>query len=303
MKKGYQTPLLALCLALLAGPAPAADDFWSTWGDGRAELNGYELVQPRYGHLRKGYAVLIFVTEDHSEKEKVKIEGDSTRVPEPERFPVLKLNAVRHFQTGIYPYHVLTSVFARVKNRLAPSKISLSVQEWCGQVWHQLVVDRGRAVETLHSYFGGEADQTRLLRPPEGAIYEDQVPLLIRELQGEWLAPGETRRLTAAPALLTLRLEHKPLAWKEMTVTKAAAVKPLKTVLGSTLARRWTVLAPLGATYDYWTEAAWPHRILKWTSDRGESATLTGTTRLPYWKLHDPGDERYLKEIGIVQER
>ena len=37
--------------------------FWKTWGDGQAELSGYDLTYPRYGQLRKGVAVTIFVSE------------------------------------------------------------------------------------------------------------------------------------------------------------------------------------------------------------------------------------------------
>src|SRR5438046_648320 len=83
--------LVALLLFPLAHVANA-DDFWSYWGDGKAELDGYQLVQSRYGEPRQGRAVMIFVTEDHSAKEKVKIEGDPSQVPAAQRFPVFKLN-------------------------------------------------------------------------------------------------------------------------------------------------------------------------------------------------------------------
>ncbi len=50
MLKALTPPLLLLCLA-----APtAAQDFWAHWGDGKAELNGYVLKQPRYGAVRRG---------------------------------------------------------------------------------------------------------------------------------------------------------------------------------------------------------------------------------------------------------
>lgn len=56
--------LAPLSLVLLfATPAVASDIFWEHWSDGRAELSGYDLVQPRYGEKRHGRAVLVFVTE------------------------------------------------------------------------------------------------------------------------------------------------------------------------------------------------------------------------------------------------
>jgi len=39
------------------------DGFWKHWGDGRAEVASYDLTYPRYGELRSGTAVTVFVTE------------------------------------------------------------------------------------------------------------------------------------------------------------------------------------------------------------------------------------------------
>ena len=47
---------------------------------------------------------------------------------------MLKLNSVRDFQTGIYHYNVMTSVFARVAAGWPIAKVSFSSQEWCGHV-------------------------------------------------------------------------------------------------------------------------------------------------------------------------
>ncbi len=99
---------MAAVVVLFPAAVSAADpnaDFWATWGNGKAELDGYTLTQPRYGEPRNGKAVMIFVTEDHSVKEQVKIEGDSKSIPAKEKYPVLKLNFVRTFQTGIYTYN------------------------------------------------------------------------------------------------------------------------------------------------------------------------------------------------------
>ncbi|HNF59796.1 MAG TPA: hypothetical protein PLN89_09495, partial [Elusimicrobiota bacterium] len=54
--------LAALGLAphVLAADAPYGDAFWKHWGDGQAEVAGYDLVFPRYGHPRRGVAVAVF---------------------------------------------------------------------------------------------------------------------------------------------------------------------------------------------------------------------------------------------------
>ena len=96
-KGGMQRGLL-LCAAMCACSATAhADDFWKFWGDGKAELDGYALIEPRYGQPRQGTAVAIFVTEDFSDALRVK--ADPGKHPASDIVPVIKLNLVRDFQT------------------------------------------------------------------------------------------------------------------------------------------------------------------------------------------------------------
>ena len=291
--------LIAVPVILLTVVSRAEDrsSFWAAWGDGKAEMDGYSLIQPRYGQLRRGRAVLIFVTEDHSPKELVKIEGDTSNVPADQKFPVLKLNFVKTFQTGVYDYKVLTSVFARVDDGFLPSKISLSVQEWCGHVYQQLLVRGTRVEQTLHSYFGGEADRVSAETAPANAVFEDAVPILVRELQGDWIKAGATVNFPSAPSLLALRFSHKPFSWQKLTVTKSASDEVVQTPLGRLAAIRWTVTAPLSGTTIYLVEKNAPHRILRWTTSLGEVGDLLGSTRLDYWAHHDNGDERYLNAI------
>ncbi len=53
--------------------APDFDDtFWKYWGDGQAEVAGYALQFSRYGAVRAGTAVTVFVTETFSNSLRVK---------------------------------------------------------------------------------------------------------------------------------------------------------------------------------------------------------------------------------------
>ena len=79
--------------------------------------------QPRYGELRHGTAVLVYVTETFTQAQRVKSDGKHT-----DEMPVLKLNEVRDFQTGIYDYNTMLSVFVR-SGTLAPVKISFASSE------------------------------------------------------------------------------------------------------------------------------------------------------------------------------
>jgi hypothetical protein len=288
--------LLSFCCS-----AAKADDFWKHWGDGKAELDGYALVQPRYGQLRDGSAVLVFVTEDFSDSARVK--ADPGKHPASDVYPVLKLNFIRDFQTGIYDYDVMTSSFWKTEEKFAPVKLSFSSQEWCGHVYQQLLARGGRLSGEAHSYFDGEADAALDLPLPGGGLLEEQVPIVIRGLRGDWLAPGESRTLPFLPSAMRARLEHRRQAWGEATVRRAAAPTTQPSVLGKIAADQYTVEEKDGPTTTWTVEAAAPRRILGWKSSTGESGRLLGSTRLAYWMLHDNGGEKFLKELGLSPHR
>src|SRR3954454_4302597 len=135
--------------------------FWAVWSDGQAEIGAYDLTFTSYNQLRKGVAIAIFVTETFSNTLRVK--ADPGKHGPGDEYPVMKLNLVKDYQTGIYDYNDMLSTFvalAPVNRRLAatPTKISFSSQEWCGHVYSQLLFGEQKARLTQHSYFDGEAD-------------------------------------------------------------------------------------------------------------------------------------------------
>jgi hypothetical protein len=279
-------PTCLLAAVLAAGPA-AADDFWAHWGDGRAEMNGYRLTQPRYGEKRRGTAVLIFVTEDFSDSLRVK--ADPGKHPKSDVYPVLKLNAVRDFQTGVYDYNVMTSTFARVSRGWPVVKVSFSSQEWCGHVFHQILPRAGRIAGTRHSYFDGEAD----------GAFEDALPILLRGWGTAYLEPGETRTVPFLPSLLRSRLDHKPLRWGTARIARARQASSVNVPAGTFRVETWTVAQDGGPIATYQFESASPYRLVRWSVDGGEEGVLLGSTRLAYWKLNAPGGEKHLEELGL----
>ena len=287
-----------LVMMLSAWPAagPAAD-FWAHWGDGKAEMNGYRLLQPRYGHTRAGTAVLIYVTEDFSDSLRVK--ADPGKHPASDVYPVLKLNAVRDFQTGIYDYNVMTSVFAKVAAGFPVAKVSFSSQEWCGHVYHHLIPRAGTLGGISHSYFDGEADGTDTLAQPADGVMEDAVPILVRGWQGEWIARGASRSVPFLPSLLRSRLEHKRLAWGKATVSRAAASSKVTVPAGVFEAETWTVAEEGGRTVTYHVETAAPFRLVHWKGSDGDEGSLLGSERMAYWKMNGPGGEKSLKGLGL----
>src|SRR5687767_7328058 len=87
-------PLLALSLAAWNGaaaetgatPSPA---FMQYWKSGLAELTSYDVTSERYGEMRKGQGVMVFVYEEINADTRIKVESGKT--PPAKRIPVLKL--------------------------------------------------------------------------------------------------------------------------------------------------------------------------------------------------------------------
>jgi len=112
---------------------PISEEFKKYWYAGEAEITSYKLEQARYGEIREGSAVLIYVTEPFHNQKQVKADGNNQ-----DNIPVLKLNSTKKYLTGIYPYSIMNSTFYPVNDDSHAIKVSFSSQEWCGHVYAQL---------------------------------------------------------------------------------------------------------------------------------------------------------------------
>lgn len=316
MSRPALVPLLALATlaaVLVGGPAgrsASADDaapafgsaFWGHWGDGRAELAGYDLVTSRYGDQRRGTAVAVFVTEPFSEAERVKANATGAGT-----FQVVKLNLVQDFPTGIYDYNLMTSVFVALEPVAglpagSPVKVSFSAQEWCGHVYQQALFGADGVRQTLHSYFQGEADRSEQREGRPGGIGEDALLLWARGLAYPEVAPGQSRAVPSFTSLERSRLAHVPAGWEEAELTRAAETREVAVPAGRFTVREATARVRGAAgerTWTFWVEESPPRRIVVWETSEGERAELLGADRLAYWKLHGPGGEEYLERLGL----
>jgi len=294
--------ILALVAGLLRAPGqPEGNtDFWQHWGDGKGELSSYRVQVSRYGELRTGWTVLIFVTEDISRTTRLKDES-GTLAPA-ERVPVLKLNRVTKFTTGIYDYALMSSTFSSInpergRPAFEPLKLSFSAQDWCGQVFQLLLPQRDQVELTLHSYFENTGDQMQNLPLPAHAAFEDNLPVWIRELGGEQMPVGERRELQLLPSAWSVRAGHGKIAFQPGGIFKDEG-GTVQTALGKLPAWRWQWQVG-ERTETYWVEQAYPHRILKWQSSEGSSGELQKSVRLPYWQLHGNADLPYRDQLGL----
>ena len=293
--------LLTLLACASAGEDPmrsqAPAGFWEHWGDGKAEIDAYTLVQPRYGELRHGTAVLVYVTETFTQAQRVKSDGGHS-----DEMPVLKLNEVRDFQTGIYDYNILTSTFVVLDGSLplgVPTKVSMGAQEWCGNVYEQLLFSSDRLERTLHSYFDGEADKQDSMAVPAHALDGDALPILVRGLTGELVAPGGERTVPVLDRILDSRFQHEPPRFRTTTIRRSARAESVEAPLGRFEVSRFDVVTEGGPTMRFYVEVAAPHRLIGWTRSDGEAGWIRGSVRTPYWKENQEGDEAMLKDLGL----
>jgi len=213
LKRHYWLPiasmiaLLSVCCLSSTAPKTApeplvqeGDSFKDYWYQGKAEISSYQLQQARYGELRDGKAVLVFVTEPFSKSRQVKTNANNME----DVVPILKLNAIKKFNTGIYDYSILKSVFTPVDLKKHPNsiKVSTSVQEWCGHTYTQLNLQTYKYKVRMHSYFEQEGDREYQI---EQALLEDELFNLIR-IDPKTLPTGTIRLI---PNTATSSLRHK----------------------------------------------------------------------------------------------
>lgn len=296
-------------------PPDYGDAFRQHWHDGKAELAGYALRFPRYGEVREGTAVAVFVTEPFDEKSRVKPEG-----PTPDRFQAFKLNLVQDFPTGVYDYNLMTSAFVQLEevNGRPPgslTKVSFTGQEWCGHVYQHALFDAGGVRTVHHSYFEGEADGTPELPYPGGGFAEDALLLWARGLAGPRLDPGEEVRIPVLRSLLDARLHHVPLTWDRATLSRKAEASVERVpagrfevhVLTARIERKGQDRTyPKGASsegtspeWTFYVERDFPHRVVRWTRSDGIDARLTGEARLPYWQMNGTKHEDVVRKLGL----
>lgn len=289
-------------------PAPEfGADFGRIWYDGKAEVSSYLLTMKRYGELRKGNVVTIFVTEDFDPIARVKSERQQNR--KPEAVPVMKLNLMHDFPTGIYDYNLMMSSFVATKawETFSPGsqlKVSFSSQEWCGHVYHQLIPKKDNLQSVFHSYFEGEADQQLEIPFPERSLFADSILLWARGFAAPLVNPGDTLNIHVFERLMDSRLAHFQPKFEMARLSVSEQVEDVRGPDKTWKARLKTVETGSGRKYRIWVEDQEPHRIVKWEFSGGrgleEEATMVRSTRLPYWQLQSNDHQGRLAEIGMT---
>lgn len=289
------TPALTGSAAMVQ---PSAE-FNAWWNAGKAELARYELRQVRYGATHSGEMIVITVTEPFRTDKQVKSELS----PGVNETPVLKVQQMRRFATGIYDYALTTTSFRSLYGNEWPQalKVSGSAVDWCGHAWLQLNL-RGKnfAVES-RSYFEDPGDESFSL---PAAVTEDEIWQLIR-MDPQKLPVGRVRFI---PSFFSSRLRHRRLVVTE-AVAELQNYSRLKQAEYSLV---YAAGSPEERQVSFVFESSFPHRILEYREKyldaigaQGARAPLTTTARLKktimsaYWQQHDPQHRKNRREFGV----
>jgi len=257
--------------SLVSQEANLFNDYWYS---GKAELTGYTLEQNRYGEVRKGQAVMVFVTEPFSSEKQVKLDYPKQASIE-DNVSVLKLNALRKFTTGVYDYSMMESVFTPVSLDKHPNtlKATCSAQDWCGHSFTQLNYQEDGYQLQEFSYFESEGDHSKNLGD---ALLEDEIFTRLR------INPSSlpTESVELIPGLFFSRTAHVKLKPKKARISFKSEKEASTQCIVEYLHLDRTLKIDFGSEF--------PHEILSWEEiDNGKTtvrATKKKTILSPYWE-------------------
>lgn len=265
-----------------------SEEFKVYWYAGKAEITSYRLEQARYGEIREGKSVLIYVTEPFVADKQVKADRSN-----PENVPVLKLNSTKKYLTGIYPYSIMSSSFYPVHDNQQALKVTFSAQEWCGQVFAQLN-NREKFQIKSFSYFETEGDKNVEL---DKEILENELWNRIR-INPEKLPIGEVNII---PSFEYIRLSHN----------KLKAYIAIISLITSDGLNTYKIHYPtLERTLEIQFKSSFPYTIESWTdsykSGFGKKAkTMTSlatkikTIKTPYWQQNGNNSISLRDTLGL----
>lgn len=266
-------------------------EFKSYWLNGLAEINSYDLLKARYGEIHKGDAVLLYVVEPFLPQEQVKSDGIKTG-EKSER--VMKLINSQKFFTGIYPYSIMTSSFYPLNtNRKGLLKLSLSSQDWCGQVFSQINNRDDHFELNKFSYFQKEGDENIKLGK---SFLEEEIFTQIR-LNPENLPIGE---FELYPSSQYLRLTHNELK------KYSASAKVIKNADGKNSIYE-LIYEGIDRELVINFENSPPYKITGWKETYSDfsgkrlssTASLRKSINLDYWKHNNVSDSTYRIVLGF----
>jgi len=280
---------------------PDESDFHSYWYNHGAEITRFELEQSRYGEIHSGHAILIFVTEPFLPDIHVKSDYESSRK---RSIPVLKLNSIKRFNTGIYDYSMMKSIFTPTitekQQYIKTLKVSTTRQDWCGHVYLQYNLDGEQYKVKQYSYFEKEGDKSMTI---PSVHLEDDIWTRIR-IAPETLPLGKIKMIPGSFFTILHTIEAGAEdAIAELTHTREG---------DSGISQYTVTYSSLQRTLSIHFNQNFPYDILSWSetypSGSGKNAKIlttnarrTHAVMTDYWNKHRLEDLNLRKELGLAK--
>ena len=137
------------------------------------------------------------------------------------------------------------------------------------------------------------------MKYPPGGMSADTLLIWARGLSGPVLRPGESVGVPLLTSLDRARLDHRPAMWTEATLMRSSETTTLTVPAGAFEVSTLTARLKSGFEYTFFVESAFPHRVIRWTTSRGDDAKLLGTERMKYWRLNGRGGQEFLGKLGL----
>jgi hypothetical protein len=244
------------------------------WGDGNAEMTLFKATEKRYGTLRETEIRHIVVREDFAGKEQVKA-NDWQAVG---AYPVFKLNQIITIPTGTYRYDQGHSSFWRQSDGEL-MKFASTTNDSCGLSYKQGNRSPGGWRYRAFTYWEGMSEISTDAKPPQGALTYDELPFKLRTLDF-----GTVENFEAPLMESVIDSKADALAWIKASfqIQKDASA--------------WLVTVEHQQGTDKFSfDLDSPHALQSWQRWDGSNLSRTQLVRIPYWKLNQPGDEKYLQ--------
>jgi hypothetical protein len=223
---------------------------------------------------------MIFVTEPFSPYKLVKTSDRDSSLS------VMKINKLKHFYTGIYPYRIMQSSFYPLDKKLGSIKVSNSIQEWCGQIYFELRQEEEKIAD-LHSYFENESFESMRIKSP---LLEDDL-LHMARIQPDSLPLGTFEIM---PSIEYILLKHESF---DPEMAEGRFIEKRDTLCYQLSYASTDRTVEINLTQEH------PFQLLMLAEYEGDQlyskASLRKSRRLPYWKLNAVADSTYHQLLSI----
>ncbi len=256
--------------------------------NGNAEIAQYRGKVKRYNQFRDAHLALITVYEPFDYTKLVKNDNSSNYV--------LKQNQVLSFQTGVYPYRQMNSLFWNPHN-LQLIKAVMTSQEWCGQSYKQISYNKNQIRLHFHTYWEKEADGEYYYDIPKLEYYfYDELPLILRFIDNT--DTFKEKNIEIFPLLMSSKVNNANwdiYSSDKMPKFESSILKKEYTFFNYKNKKIEVLKYTLESKYKkdyYYIDYKHPNHILiRWERHDGGYFELDHLSYAKYWELHNEKDK------------